>query len=306
MKHRLLLPLSAACLLSTTPMALADSVGARTAFELTKRYENMTSACPGEAPAYMCSGVMLRVLGGYSAQYNGWDPSPFSARSGATSFSYLRTDIKSGHFALNYNSGYIFYPEQQTPEGMLKPEAQCFFLHDADTYERDDKGCGAHQETFSKDSDTCDHYDITTPEQWYQHYTRVNRFENRRRHECGFKMTVDNTPGGARDAFDLAVAAYKYLHTHGARGEEAAMQNEFRLLTWPKGAAAQLPIQAFFYTGNGSGRDNARKYQRDFFNQTHRFVPIVKVYMPRGAWKDVKFRFYSSDQYVRPNATTAM
>lgn len=302
MKQHILLTLSAACLFSATPLAFANIPHPHTALELAKRYENVTNACPGNAPAYMCSGVMLRVLDGYSSQYNGWDPSPFSARSGATSFSYLRADIKSGHFASNRESGYIFYPEQQTPVGLLKPEAQCFFLHDADTYERETNGCGSHRVTFSQDSDTCEHYGIDTPMQWYKHYTRVNGFENRRRHECGFKMMTNNTPDNARHAFNLAVASYKFLRSQGVRGEEAAFQNEFRLKTWPKGVAAKLPIQAFFYIGNGSGRDSARKYQRDFFAQTHRFIPIVKIYMPHGGWKHVKFRYFAADQYIDPNA----
>lgn len=264
----------------------------RTANELTQRYYNTTMACDGNTPAYMCSGIMLRVLGGYSDKYHAWDPSPFSVSSGATSFSYLRQDTKFGKLAFGYNSGLILYPQLQAPKGTLQVTAKCYFPIDSDTALRSDSGCGEHADHLDT-SDSCDHYDIGDADSWYAHYMDAGSVATRRRHQCGFYLDdrVDNQQ--ARDNFVLALQAQQKLGKEGF-----ATQNEFRLTTWKAGIPSQLPIQAFFYLANTNGRTNAQMYQKDYFKSTQKFVPVIQLTLPTTMNQNAKFRFIPADQTV--------
>lgn len=265
----------------------------RTASELMTRYHNTTYSCDGDMPAYMCSGVLLRVLDGYSKSYHAWDPSPFSVSSGATSFSYLRRDSKFGKLAFGYNSGLILYPQQSAPAGTLKITARCYFPIDSDTAKRGDSGCAAHDE-FPSDSDSCDHYGITTADQWYVHYTATT--SNRRRHECGMNLDAKVSTTQARDSFKLALEAQQKLDNEGF-----GTQNEFRLTTWASGIPKQLPIQAFFYLADTEGVSNARHFQKDFYEQAHKFVPVIRLTLPTSQETNAKFRFLIEDQAVNPD-----
>ena len=269
----------------------------RTAYELTQRYYSTASTCQGNAPAYMCSGIMLRVLSGYSDKYHVWDPSPFSVTSGATSFSFLRQDSKFGKLAFGYNSGMILYPRQQAPKGTIEVSAKCYFPIDSDTIQRSDSGCGEHSE-FPDTSASCDQYDIGDASSWYSHYTNVG--SARRHHECGFYLDDRLSNEDARDNFNLALQAQKTLESEGF-----STQNEFRLTTWSANIPSQLPIQAFFYLANTTGLSSAQMYQKDYFTSTGKFVPVIQLTLPATMTQNAKFRFIPTDQAVDSNAATS-
>lgn len=271
----------------------------RTANELTQRYYNLANTCEGGTPAYMCSGVMLRVLGGYSDKYHVWDPSPFSVTSGATSFSFLRQDSKFGKLAFGYNSGLILYPRQQAPEGSIEVSAKCYFPIDSDTALRSDSGCGEHSE-HKEVSDSCDHYNITDADSWYARYSSADASSIRRRQECGFYLDARVSNQQARANFNLALKAQQKLGSEGF-----GTQNEFRLTTWKAGIPEQLPIQAFFYLANTDGLNSARLYQQDYFNATHKFVPVVQLTLPAAMDQNAKFRFVPADQAVDSDAASS-
>ncbi|WP_051523763.1 hypothetical protein [Zymobacter palmae] len=301
-KNNILGALGAVFALMTAQHALADTTSTtaekpRTANELTQRYYNTTSTCDSDAPAYMCSGVMLRVLGGYSDKYHAWDPSPFSVTSGATSFSYLRQDSKFGKLAFGYNSGLILYPQQQAPQGTIKVTAKCYFPIDSDTALRSDSGCAEHS-AYPDSSASCDQYGITTADAWYSHYTSVT--DSRRRHECGFYLDERVANAQARDNFYLALQSQQKLGSEGF-----STQNEFRLTTWAANIPGQLPIQAFFYLANSEGLNNAQMYQKDYFNSTGKFVPVVQLTLPASMDQNAKFRFIPADQAVDSDAATS-
>lgn len=301
-KNNILGALGAAITLMAVQHAIADTASTttekpRTANELTQRYYSDTTTCDGNAPAYMCSGVMLRVLGGYSDKYHIWDPSPFSVTSGATSFSYLRQDSKFGKLAFGYNSGLILYPQQQAPQGTIKVTAKCYFPIDSDTALRSDSGCGEHS-SYPDSSASCDHYGIKDANAWYTHYTKVD--DSRRRHECGFNLDAKVATTQAHDNFYLALQAQQKLGSEGF-----ATQNEFRLTTWQAGIPSQLPIQAFFYLATTDGLNNARLYQQDYFNSTGKFVPVIQMTLPAAMDQNAKFRFIPTDQAVDSDAATS-
>lgn len=53
--------------------------------------------------------------------------------------------------------------------------------------------------------------------------------------------------------------------------------NEIIIAAWPQNIPQQLPLEAIFVVAGSAGLNNARFIQRDFYQQTARTVPIVRV-----------------------------
>lgn len=262
----------------------------RTAFELREQYADTRAQCDDGSPAYMCTGVMLRSNKNYSDKYHVWDPSPFSTSTGGTSFSWLRSDTRYSHLAFGYNSGFIFFPQQKAQADATKVDALCYFLLDASTASRENHGCGVAKE-FPNDSNSCDHYNITTPQQWVSHY--LSEQTDRQHHQCGFDLTGDKAVAAER--FKVATTAHALLGDTGFNE-----LNEFRLATWQSGQGSKLPLQAFFYVANTDGLSDAQHYQLDYYNQTHAFLPVIRITMPQTQDKQVEFNYLADDQAVNP------
>lgn len=261
--------------------------GHNMALLMRSQYRTTVSECVGGTPAYVCSGIMLRALNGFSTQWHGWEPSPLADRDGTMSFSWLRRDTKFKGFAFGHESGYVLFPAQRHPAYLIDYTAHCYFPTDGATYERDDHGCGATTLLFPNDSRGCDQYGITTVDAWHQHYFAA---EDRQHHQCAFMLNGDRDT--ARRTFQLALQA-------GASLGDTAFNdvNEFKLDAWPHGTNATLPVEAFFYEGGkDEGREHARNYQRDFYQQAHRFVPVIRLDMPTDSAHDVGFVYRAEDQ----------
>lgn len=252
------------------------------------QYRRAITECPNGEPAYACSGIMLRALSGFSTKWHAWAPSPHAKRAGTMSFSWLRSDAKFKGFAFGYDSGYVLFPARMHPGYLIDYTARCYFPTDGATYERDNHGCGATTQLFPNDSKSCDQYDITTVEKWRQHYFAV---ADRQHHQCAFML--DNDKGTTRRTFQLALKAEASL------GDIAFNDvNEFKLNLWPHDInAKRLPLEAFFYqNGKNGGLEHARNYQRDFYQQTHRFVPVIRLDMPTKSTNDVEFVYEAKNQ----------
>lgn len=275
----------------TTTRPTVKTPHRRTALELSQQYFDTRMQCEDGSPAYMCTGVMLRSNKSYSDEYHVWDPSPFSTSTGGTSFSWLRSDTRYAHLAFGYNSGFILFPQQKAPDDNVKVNALCYFLLDASSASRDNHGCGAATQDFPTTSDTCDHYSITTPEKWIEHYQ--SETSKPQLHQCGFDLTGDKTVAAER--FRVATKAHDLLGTKGF-----SELNEFRLATWESGKAGQLPLQAFFYVADTTGLSDAQHYQLDYYNQTKAFLPVIRITMPKTETAHVQFNYIPSDQALTP------
>ena len=261
--------------------------GRNMALMMRAQYRNTTTACADGQPAYACSGIMLRALNGFSTSWHAWDPSPLADRDGTMSFSWLRRDTKFKGFAFGHDSGYVLFPARSHPSYLIDYSAHCYFPTDGATYERDDHGCGATTQLFPNDSRGCEQYGITSVDAWRQHYFAV---DDRQHHQCAFMLNGDRDT--ARRTFQLALQA-------GASLGDIAFNDvtEFKLDVWPHGTNATLPVEAFFYqSGKDGGLEHARNYQRDFYQQAHRFVPVIRLDMPTSAASDVGFAYRAEDQ----------
>ncbi|TNF79616.1 hypothetical protein FGE05_24200 [Pseudomonas sp. ICMP22404] len=264
----------------------ADEVGRQTAISLTARYYKKVADCGPTSPAYLCSGVLFRGTQP-SASYYFWNPSHFSVASGGVSFSYLREDSKYISLTYGYNNGFFFHAYNDSKQA-LKPEILCSFPVDGWTFERDDKGCGQYR-TFPGTSRECQSQGITTATQWLTHFQSVASAQ-RPHHQCGFNVRASLGTASA-SAFHASLEARTLGNGDPAIGP---VQNEVRVATWAQNAGRDLPIEALFYTAGGLL--GAQQYQRDFYAETDRWLPIILLTLPTTTTGDATFVYRSADQ----------
>lgn len=253
---------------------------------LARQYRSTPKDCGGTParPAFTCSGLMIRGTMP-SAQYHSWNPSLNSIKSGGTSFSYMRADVKFGKLAYGYKNGFILYPQSKAPKSMTTLRVLCMFPIDGDTDRRTNAGCGTHQ-YFPKDSRECSKQGITRSSAWLSHY--VHTRGNRRQHTCAFDLYQRSN---SANMFAQSLVSQTRLGNEGF-----ATQNELRISTWAQDIGPILPIQAFFYIEGGL--DGARHDQTDFYNDTGRIVPIVKIVLPKDRSQLAQFTYTATDQAV--------
>ncbi|MBV6286102.1 DUF2599 domain-containing protein [Pseudomonas aegrilactucae] len=267
-------------------------VGMRLAENLTKRYYDTRDNCgTSNRPAFLCSGIIMRVVD--RAKVNPvWNTSRTSQKEGhkGVSFSYMRTDTKFAALAWHNNSGIIFFPKLSAPAGKSNPEVLCAFPVDAYGWHRTDGPC-------DKPENSCRGKGITTGAQWLAHF----RSPGAQHEKCGFdvsKNAKDNNPAAdfmaIRDAMKLL-------------GNDLFDQwNELVLYPWQQNTPETVPLEAFFYSGQGV--EEARKNQTDFYNQAGRVIPIVRITLPASFDRrdppgkvdksEARFDFFAVDQAI--------
>lgn len=288
----------------TTPNSIED--GNATVTDLRSRYAKTDPNCGTDnRPAFLCSGVILRVTGRGIGYYT-WDPSKRSVERNAISFSYLRADAKFNVFAWagENKNGYIIYPKFSTPAGKLLTEAFCSFPMDAWDWHRD-APCQQLTEIRKDDqgnitaiiahprSAPCQTQNVRNSDEWVQHWNAGNPPPY---DQCGF-MVDSGTPGGATYFYESLKAKQKIPNGFYE-------WNELQLRAWPAGTPKALPIQAFFYV-DPPGLVDARSNQKEFYSQTGGIVvPIIKLTLPANSAEDAKFEFSNLDQEVTAGAGT--
>lgn len=110
----------------------------------------------------------------------------------------------------------------------------------------------------------------------------------REQKQCSFDVR-DSSPYKTAALFREAVAAMPRIPKNGLNDE-----NELVVSVWAKQAAANMPIEAFFYT-NASGLAQAKKNQSSYFDKAAgKIVPIVKLTI--GTGQAASFSFNPGDQ----------
>ncbi|UZE22383.1 Ig-like domain-containing protein [Pseudomonas sp. B21-056] len=270
----------------------ADEIGRQTAINLTVRYHKKVFDCGPNSPAYLCSGVLFRGTKP-STSYYFWNPSPFSVTSGGVSFSYLREDSKYTKLLYGYDNGFIFRAYHDSGQAAVQPEILCSFPVDSWTFDRDDKGCGQHH-TYLGISRECQSQGIISATQWLTHFQSVASAQ-RPPHQCGFNVRAA-LGTAAVNAFYASLEARTLGNSDPVLGP---IQNEVRVATWPQNAGRDLPIEALFYTPGGL--PGAQQYQRDFYAETNRWLPIIVLTLPIiTTTGDATFAYRSGDQAFFP------
>ncbi len=230
-------------------------IGYQVASRLNARYADTAMACPGDTPAYNCNGVLIRTTDASSA-FHAWNPSDGSISRNGVSFSYMRTDVYLSRLAWAKNQGLIM-KELAAPTG-YPLKVRCAYPYDGATFYRS-SSCNEHTGA-PQVSTPCADQGITTEQQWLAHFNALaSKFTS-----CSF--TGETLP------FAVSLKARALLDIAVQRGQH----NELIIANWPQNIGEQLPLEAFFYVAEVA-KPNAVFFQRDYFQQTGRYLPIMQV-----------------------------
>ncbi|MDI2112096.1 hypothetical protein [Commensalibacter nepenthis] len=278
----------------------ANKADANVAQDLIANYNKIVKNCgSSDKPGYLCSGNLIRFTSP-STSYHVWDPSYQSYIKKGIPFMYIRRDIPIDKAFQNKTLGLIYYPSMIVPKGKVGDEARCIFPVDGWTDGRVYR-CGEHY-TYPTVSKACQDQGINTAASWINHFTSIaDNSSDRLRHQCGFDLSSNRTD--TANAFNQALNAQKLLQD--IRGSYS--YNEILINVAPLTAnnlvaePAKLPIQTFFYMVNDqgqSGLNDARYYQKDYYQQSGVIVPIVKANLNIQTGK-MTYSYSDSDQLIK-------
>lgn len=219
-------------------------VGYQVADHMNQRFANDAPACPDGSAAYNCNGVLFRSNLA-TTQFHAWDPSPGSIANNGVSFSYARKDVSILSVVFSRPYGFTF--RELAAPTIHHPELRCAYPYDAGTSGSPDP-C-----TFLGE---CVALDIHTVADWKAKY---NSNPGR---GCAFA----NTP----EQFQLSIDV---RHEYPTRTD----WNEMMMAAWQGVPATDLPLEALFYLHNSTGLPQAQFIQHDYFTQTERFLPVVRM-----------------------------
>lgn len=279
---------------SGSPSAGNSALDARgeQALQLLQRWYNDTTVdCgSGDKPAYLCSGVWLRLTT-TSLAYFPWDPSPGAIIKGGLSFAWLRQDQTFTGVVVPAQNGLLFYPNDEAPAGKYPVETLCTFPRDANTWDREKlQGCGPSRINPAITA-PCQALGVLTAEEWVKRYGGNTPL-------CGWDLRpTAQTPS---QWFNASMLAHQ-----SAPDPVWAMNNELIVTTWKTGSGARLPLVAFFYLGDGladefAARTNAWVDQTRYYREFGQALPIIRVALPKTRDQAVTFTYAAADQALEP------
>ncbi|MGG7676035.1 hypothetical protein ACQ4OE_26715, partial [Pseudomonas sp. WC2] len=227
--------------------------GYQVAARLNKRSIEKITECRGGTAAFNCTGVLIRAVD-VSPAFHAWNPSPSSVNGNGVSFTFI-TD--GALIKQTYKPQGLVLRESFAPVG--KPlTVRCLYPFDAGT-------SGSQDICRAGGRPMCDEANIDTREKWVAAYATVPT------RTCAF-----NTQPGP---FQLGT-------TVRPDATDPLGWNELIVGAWTEENPEQLPIEAFTiikpsHTAGGDPGDTgvvgARYVQRDYFQVTGRFIPVLRV-----------------------------
>lgn len=246
------------------------------ASRLEKRYHVTRIECVtffGKAPAYVCSGIMIRGINANSDLKHAWSLKSRNKDKNSFAMAYLRQDTRFKRFPRDYDAGFIIYPYLSTPTGKHLRKVYCAFPLDAHTDDRSgEHACGQSNSDRFGTSKHCDEQGITSFPDWFKHYVRTTRFGgNFVTNQCAFDMTKSS----AAQNFAVFLLSNMFLRLFS---EYSLRNNELLVQGWDEEEPQNIPIEAFFYLLDKDGASaKAEAYQADFYKETGEIVPIVGI-----------------------------
>ncbi|WP_213879128.1 hypothetical protein [Pseudomonas sp. dw_358] len=272
--------------LSTTAQA---DIGPDTASAMQAYYNATPEQC-GKAPAFLCSGILLRTTRP-STEYHTWDHSPNTRKKGGVAFSYLRADTPIHALAEGASSGFTLTPRRHRAEGTMPYRVLCAYPTDGDTWTRDVFGCGDNAQTESVEQ-FCHEHGIHTAEAWIERYEQTEGPAHQRYFaQCAFDVRSSRGQAAVTDF-------YQSLRVMQLMPERPFPWNEMVIGAWDESRSNLLPIQSFFHvTGQWNGLRNAQFDQQDWFTTTGKFVPVIEITLPSDD-QPARFTYHAGEQVV--------
>jgi hypothetical protein len=264
--------------------------GSDVLWRMSYYYSRTPEDCGQGRPLDQCSGLRLRGTDSGKA-FEPWDPSPASVKSGGVSMSFARKDIKYQDLGLRKNNGFVLTPNDFIAPGEKKLSTLCFYPLDAWTDTRNDSGCTDNQLTKDRTEQRCQDAGIKTAEQWLADYRSVKSDHQK---QCGFE--IKERPDDA-EAFWQGVRARQLIKNDR---DAIQTQTEIRVPVWGENEDKALPVLAFIYTPitkqSTEGLKLAMDDQKRYYQKTGKWVPVIRVDLPKNNNEDAIFKYYDADQ----------
>lgn len=263
-----------AVLFLSWPRPAANDIAER----LNRRYQTLVPACDGGRPAFQCSGVVIRATQHYNL-------SPLHISNGFVAFSYLRRDAQVEALTTRGSVGIIV-----DGAGVV---VRCVYPVDAASDARGGQGCGSVLSAdlaIREHSRPCREQGVTALEQWIAYYQADVDYVGK-----GCSFSPDTTE------FQLSIDIRAYMNRAYPL---LAGWNELVVAPWQDAQASGL--EAIYYQTFGYMKEEALKreirqraqwMQVDFFRQTGRVVPVVRLDLERGETQSI-FSYSVDDQLL--------
>ncbi|MDR0279244.1 MAG: hypothetical protein LBJ37_15300 [Paucimonas sp.] len=221
--------------------------GYQLAARLNARYAARQTSCPDGSAGYYCNGIVLRTVG--EGDFHFWNPSPNAERVGGVSFSYFLEGDRATQVL--YSKGYV---SRVLSAPALTPfKIGCVYPADGVT-------SNANKNAACTLRKTCQQLGVATLAAWMERYAKTPR------ESCSFTDSVA----------DLELV----LEIRAAVGT-IDRWSEVVMLPWPQDIGDELPIEALIFSDRsyyeGSGLTKGRRLQRDYLEQTRRYLHLLKV-----------------------------
>jgi hypothetical protein len=235
--------------------------------DLNAKYNNGAAQCSNGAPAYYCSGVLLRAVD-YSTFFKIWDYGSQGTKLGSVAFTYIRSDVGSTALNENRKSGFILKDQTSALVVGKAISLRCIFPFPTESLnERVDHGCGFAPKVAQADPDLAYCAKLwgspTTAAAWLKNFKQHDSLP---KNQCSLSTVVAAQFKASLEAHKLVDAAW------------TAKPTEVLVQTWDESKPEKLPVEAVFYDVSTPVKlADAQKFQREYYLATSLYVPIVRL-----------------------------
>lgn len=259
-------------------MTVDAATGPEVAQLLNRNFQFAPPGCAAQKPAYACSGVLAR---GSPASGEFWKHDPISSQLGAQGFTYLRADIGTQSLGLPYG---VLLSDGFTAIGQGKAlDVLCAYpFQFTPQADRPDFGCGwiAANASTATDPASCAAQGVSDAEGWLEHFRQQNL---RPTGQCSFS-------GLEAEQFQASLIAHESLNSIWS-----VLPMQVQIRNWDANAPRQMPILGLFYdVTQADALLGAQKDQRDYFNATGDWLPILRMNLSQAP--GAVFGFNQQDQ----------
>ncbi|RON79917.1 hypothetical protein BK670_20700 [Pseudomonas fluorescens] len=252
--------------------------------DLNTKYQSNVAQCSNGAPAYYCSGVLLRAVD-YSTSFKFWDYGSQATKLGSVAFTYIRSDVGSTTLNSNRKSGFILKDQTSALVAGKVLNLRCIFPFPTESLDiRADHGCGFAPKNMQVDPDLANCAKL-----WGSPVTAAAWLKNFKEHQslpqnqCSLSTVV-------AAQFKASLEAHKLVDaTWTAKPMEVLVQ------TWDESKPEKIPVEAVFYDATVPAKlADAQKFQREYYAATSLYVPVIRMNLT-AANKEI-FSFSATDQ----------
>ncbi|MCR8932383.1 MULTISPECIES: hypothetical protein [unclassified Pseudomonas] len=269
------------CLFTSSANAMS---GQALVLDLNNKYSSNVANCSNGTPAYYCSGVLLRAVD-YSTFFKFWDYGSKATELGSVAFTYIRSDIGSRALNGGRKSGFILKDQTSALAQDKALNVRCIYPFPTESLDvRVDHGCGfaPRVEEANADLANCAKLAVpaTTAAAWLANFREHDSLP---RNQCSLSTLVAGQFKASLEAHELVDADW------------TAKPMEVLVQIWDESKPEKLPLEAVFYDASTPAKlADAQNFQRDYYQATSLYVPIVKLDMSAGVAQP--FSFSNADQ----------